>query len=159
LLIRKAKGDKRRNAADKPIMTMPITVNPALVDLMEKHCTQRVIYCAKFFSTSQLAALWSFAPYENSANWQVAATLYAWLLDPYTAIGAAPPKGFKSHSLRKGASSVASCIGTPLHVVKYMGGWANNSSVIKGKCIDPTMTLAPTAWRYFVWLVQAKPLH
>jgi hypothetical protein len=103
----------------------------------------------------------NFAPYENSGGWQAHATLSAWLLDAYNAIGAAPPKGIKStsHSLRKGAASVASCIGPPLHVVKYMGGWAKNISVTKGKYIDPTMTPTPAAWRYLGWLVPAKPLH
>jgi hypothetical protein len=35
LFIRKAKGDQRRNAAEKPILSIPITANPALADLLE----------------------------------------------------------------------------------------------------------------------------
>jgi hypothetical protein len=46
-----------------------------------------------------------------------------------------------------------------LHVVKYMGGWAKNNSVTKGKYIDPTMTPFPAAWQFFGWLVLAKPLY
>jgi hypothetical protein len=78
-----------------------------------------------------------------------------------TAIGAEPPKGFKwtSHSLRKGAASASSGIGTLLHVVKYMGGWAKNNSMTEGKHIDPTMTPTPAAWRYFGWLVPTNSLH
>jgi hypothetical protein len=57
LFIRKAKGDQRRNAADKPIMAMPITANPALVDLMEWYCTQRVAYCAKFYDSPPPTAI------------------------------------------------------------------------------------------------------
>jgi hypothetical protein len=161
LFIRKARGDQRRNAADKPILAMPITANPALADLVEWYCTQRVAYCAKLYNCPPPAALWSFAPYDNSGVWQAAPTLSASLLDAYTAIGAARPRGFKwtSHSLRKCAASVASCIATPLHVVKYMGGWTTNSLVTEGKYIDPTMTPTPAARRYFGWLVQAKPLH
>jgi hypothetical protein len=91
---------------------------------MEWYCAHRATYCAKFYNSPPPTALWSFAPYENAYDWQAATTLSAWLLDTYTAIAAAPPKGFKwtSHSLHKGAASAASYIGTPLHVVKYMVG-------------------------------------
>ena len=161
LFIRKAKGDQRRSAVDKPILAIPTTANPVLADLLEYYCTQRTAYCNKFYNSSPPAALWSFVPYENSSDWQAAATLSAWLRDACDAVGATPPGGFKwtSHSLRKGAASAASCIGTPLHVVKYMGGWAKNSSVTEGKYIDPTMTPSPAAWQYFGWLVPANPLH
>jgi hypothetical protein len=83
--------------------------------------------------------MWSFTPCENSGDWQAAAILSARLLEAYTAIGAAPPKGFKctSHNLRKGADSLASCIGASLHVVKYMGGWAKNNSVTEGNTSTP----------------------
>jgi hypothetical protein len=142
-------------------MAVPITANPALAGLLEWYCTQRVAHCAKFYNNPPPTVIWSFAPYENSGDWQAASILSAWLFDAYTAIGAAPPKGFKrtSHSLRKGAASGASCIEAPLHVVKYMGGWAKNNSVTEGKYIDPTMTPTQAAWRYFGWLVLANPLH
>jgi hypothetical protein len=42
LFIKKSKGDKRRNAADKPTLAIPITANPALADLLEWYCTKRV---------------------------------------------------------------------------------------------------------------------
>jgi hypothetical protein len=42
LFIRKAIGDQRRKAADKATLALPITVNPALADLVERYCTQRV---------------------------------------------------------------------------------------------------------------------
>jgi hypothetical protein len=160
LFIRKAKGDQRHSVTDKPILAIPITANPTIADLLEWYCAQRATYCEKFYNNPPPAALWSFAPYENAGDSQAAATLFAWLLDAYTAIGATPSKGFKwtSHNLRKGAAAVARCIGTPLHVVKYMGGWAKNNSVTEGKHIDPTMTPSPVAWQYFGWLVSAKPL-
>jgi hypothetical protein len=141
-------------------MAIPITANPTLADLLEWYCAQRAAYCEKIYNIPPPAALWSFAPYENAGEWQAGANLSAWLLDAYTAIGATPPKGFKwtSHSLRKGAASAASCIGTPLHVVKYMGGWAKNSFVTEGKHIDPTMTPPQAAWQFFGWLVPTKPL-
>jgi hypothetical protein len=114
---------------------------------MVLHAADRLL--RKTLQTPPPAALWSFAPYENAGDWQAAAPLSAWLLDAYTAIGATLPQGFKwtSHSLRKCAASAASCIGTPLHVVKYMGGWAKNISVAEGKYIDPNMTPTPAAWQ------------
>jgi hypothetical protein len=44
LFIRKAKGDQRRDATDKPIMAIPINANPALGDLLEWYCTQHIAY-------------------------------------------------------------------------------------------------------------------
>jgi hypothetical protein len=103
LFIRKAKGDQRHSAAEKPILAIPIKTNPTLADLLEWYCAQRAAFCEKFYIGPQPTALWSFAPYENSSDGQADATLSAWLLDAYTAIiGAAPPKSFKltSRSLR-----------------------------------------------------------
>jgi hypothetical protein len=35
LFVRKAKGDQRRTAAEKPLMQLPITAVPLLADLLE----------------------------------------------------------------------------------------------------------------------------
>jgi hypothetical protein len=120
-------------------MAIPTAANPTLADLLEWYCTHRSASCEKFYNNPSPTALWSFAPYENSSDWHAAATLSAWLLDAYTAVGATPPSGFKwtSHSLRKGAASAASCIGAPLHFVKYMGGWASNSFCHRRKIHRP----------------------
>jgi hypothetical protein len=64
-----------------------------------------------------------------------------------------------SRSLRKGAASIASCIGAPLTAIKYMGGWAESSSVSEGKYIDPTMTPLRVAWRFFGWLTPSAQQH
>jgi hypothetical protein len=129
-------------------MAIPITANPALASLLDWYCAQRVAYCEKMYNNPPATAVRSFAPYEKSGDWQANATLSVKILDACTAIGDALPKGFKLtlHILRKGA---ARCIGTPLHVVKYMGGWAKNGSEIESKYIDPTMTPTQAAWRYF----------
>jgi hypothetical protein len=87
----KSKRRQRRNAADKPILVVPITANSALADLVEWCYTQRVAYCANSNNNPPPTAVWSFAPYENHGVWQVATTLSAWLLDAYTAIGATSP--------------------------------------------------------------------
>jgi hypothetical protein len=49
-----------------------------------------------------------------------------------------------------------SCIGAPLHVVKYMDGWANSNSVIEGR---PHHDPISNGWQHFGWLVAARPLH
>jgi hypothetical protein len=56
-------------------------------------------------------------------------------------------------------ASAAMCIGAPLPVIKYIGGWAKNNSVTEGKYIDPTMTPIPAAWGFFGWLTPFHPQH
>jgi hypothetical protein len=138
-----------------------IEANLALADLLEWYRAQRIALCAKVYNNPPLTTIWSFAPYDNSSNKQVAATLTAWLLEAYIVNAAAPPPGLKwtPHNLRKRAASAASCIGAPLYVVKYMGGWPKNNALIEGKYIDPTMNPSPSAWWYFGWLVSSRPLH
>jgi hypothetical protein len=68
LFIRKAKGDQRHSATDKPILAIPITANLTLADLMEWFCAKRATYCEKFYDNPPPAALWSFAPYENAGD-------------------------------------------------------------------------------------------
>jgi hypothetical protein len=65
-------------------MAIPIDANPALADLLEWYCRQRIVYNEKFYNNPLRAAMWSFAPYDNSGDWQAAATLSAWLLEAYT---------------------------------------------------------------------------
>jgi hypothetical protein len=54
---------------------------------------------------------------------------------------------------------IASCIGAPLPVVKYMGDWAEKNSLTNSKYIVPTMTPSPATWRFFGWLAPSPPLH
>jgi hypothetical protein len=88
---------------------------------------------------------------EPSEKWHAAATLSSKLALALRTINTTAQVGFKwtSHGLRKGAASAASCIGDPLPVIKYMGGWAKNSSMTEGKYIDTTMTPSSAAWRFF----------
>jgi hypothetical protein len=51
----------------------------------------------------------------------------------------------RCYRLNKGDTVVASCIGAPLPVVKYMDSWTNDISVTEGKYIDPTITPSPAA--------------
>eukprot|EP00873_Tetraselmis_striata_P040134 jgi/Tetstr1/460398/TSEL_000076.t1 len=51
-------------------------------------------------------------------------------------------------SLRKGAASAANAIGVPLSHIRYQGGWATNSDVVRDY-IDPNVLPSPGAWFFF----------
>jgi hypothetical protein len=159
--VRKSKGDQRRANSDKLVIAIPITANPILADLLDYYTQHRVALCSKFYNRPPPDAFWSFSPAEPSATWGAAPTISAWLALSLLTVTTPAPPGFKwtSHSLRKGAASAASCIGAPLPVIKYVGGWAKNGSVTEGKYIDPTMSPTPAAWRFFGWLTPSPPQH
>jgi hypothetical protein len=161
LFVRKSKGDHRRDTSDKLVIAIPITANPVLADLLDYYTHHRIAFCAKFYNKPPPNAFWSFSPVEPSVVGGAAATISAWLALALLTVNTSAPAGFKwtSHSLRKGTASAASCIGAPLPVIKYMGGWAKSSYVTEGKYIDPTMTPTPTAWRFFGWLTPSPPQH
>ena len=157
LFVRKAKGDQRRTAADKPLLQLPITAVPLLADLLEAFTAGRTSYCNILGTGSGPTAFWAVTPEDQPHTW-TAGTITEWIREACNTIGAAPPTQFKwtSHSLRKGAASAAACIGAPLTKIRYMGGWSKTSDVVTGKYIDPTMSETPAAWLFFGWLV-AKP--
>jgi hypothetical protein len=161
LFVRKSKGEQRRNTRDKLVFAVPIAANPILADLLDYFTQHRAAFCATYYKRPPPAAFWSFSPAEASVEWGAASTITAWLSLSLRTVNTSAPAGFKwtSHSLRKGAASAARCIGAPLPVIKYMGGWAKNSSVTEGKYIDPTMTPTPAAWRFFGWLAPSPPEH
>jgi hypothetical protein len=154
LLVRKSKGDRRRDASDKPVIAIPIAANPVLADLLDYYTEHRAAFCKTFYKRPPPLAFWRFSPAEPSADWGAASTISAWLSLALLAVTTSARAEFKwtSHSLRKGAASAASCIGAPLPVIKYMDGWAKNSSVTEGKYIDPTMTPTFATWQFFGWL-------
>jgi hypothetical protein len=159
LFVRKSKGDQCRDASDKPVIAIPIAANPVLADLLDYYTEHRAAFSKKIYNKPPPLAFWSFSPAEPSADWGAASTISAWLALALLKVSTAAPAGFKwtSHSLRKGAASAANCIGAPLPVIKFMGGWAKNIPVTEGKYIDPTMTPTPVAWRFFGWLTPSPP--
>jgi hypothetical protein len=159
--VRKSKGDQRRDTTDKLVFAFLIAANPVLADLMDYYTHNRAAFCAIFYKRPPRDAFLSFSLAETSADWGAASTISTWLALALLTINTSAPAGFKwtSHSLRKGAASAASCIGAPLPVIKYMDGWAKNSSVTEGKYIDPTMTPTHAAWRFFGWLTPSPPQH
>jgi hypothetical protein len=161
LFVRKSKGDQRRDTRDKLVFAIPIAANPILAELLDYYAQQRTMFCAKIYRRPPLDAFRNVSPSEASADWGAASTVSAWLSLALLTVNTSAPAGFKwtSHSLRKGAASAASCTGAPLPVIKYMGGWAKNSSVTEGKYIDPTMTPTSAAWRFFGWLTPSPPQH
>jgi hypothetical protein len=161
LFVRKSKGHQRRDTRDKLVFAIPIAANPILADLLDYYSQQRATFCAKFYMQPPHAAFWSFAPSEASTDWGAASTISAWLSLALLTVNTSAPAGFEwtSHSLRKGDASAANCIGAPLPVIKYMGGWAKNNSVTEGKYIDPTMTPTSATCRFFGWLTPYSPQH
>jgi hypothetical protein len=159
MFVRKSKGDQRRDTRDKLVLTISIPANPILADLMDYYTQQCYAFCTTFYKRPPPSAFWGLSPSEASAEWGAAATLSAWLALALRTVNTSAPSGFKwtSHRLRKGAASAASCIGAPLPVIKYMGGWARNRFVPEGKFIDPTMTPTHAAWRFFRWLAPSPP--
>jgi hypothetical protein len=159
--VRKSKGDQRRDNSDKLVFAILIAANPVPADLMDYYTQHRAAFCAKFYKRPPPDAFKSFSPAESSADWGPASTISAWLALALLTVHTSAPAGFKwtSHSLRKGVASAASCIGAPLPVIKYMGGWAKISSVTEGKYIDSTMTHTHVAWRFFGWLTPSLPQH
>jgi hypothetical protein len=161
LFVRKSKGDQRRDTCDKLVFAIPIDANPVPADLLDYYTQHRAAFYAKFYKRPPPDALWSFSLAEPSVDWGGASIISAWLALALLTLNTSAPAGFKwaSDSLRKGVASAASCIGAPLPVIKYMGGWAKNSSVTEGKYIDPTMTPTFVAWRFFGWLTPSPPQH
>jgi hypothetical protein len=161
LFVRKSKGDQRRDASEKPVIAIPVAANPFLADLLDYYTEHRAAFCPKFYNKPPPLAFGSFSPSEPSADWGAASTISAWLSLALLTVNSSAPAGFKwtSHSLRKGAASAASCIGAPLPVIKFMGGWAKNSFVTEGKYIDPTMARTHAAWRFFGWLTPSPLQH
>jgi hypothetical protein len=159
--VRKSKGDQRRDASAKQVIAIHVASNPVLADLLDYYAEHRAAFCKRIYNRPPPLDFWSFSLAEPSADWGAASTISVWLALALLTVSASAPTGFKwtSHSLRKGAASAASSIGAPLPVIKYMGGWAKNSSVTEGKYIDPTMTPTHVAWRFFGWLTPSPPQH
>jgi hypothetical protein len=161
LFVRKSKGDQRRDTRDKLVFAVPIAANPLMADLLDYYTHHRAAFCATYYKRPPPPAFLSFSPVEASAEWGAASTISARLSLSLRTVNMSAPAGFKwtSHSLRKGAASAASYIGAPLPVIKYMGGWAKNSSVTEGRYTDLTMTPTLVAWRFFGWLTPSPPQH
>jgi hypothetical protein len=161
VFLRKSKGDQRRDTRDKLVFAVPIAANPIKANLVDYYTQHRAAFCATYYKRPPPAALWSFSRAEASAEWGAASTISVLLSLSLRTLNTSAPAGFKwtSYSLRKGAASGASCIGASLPVIKYMDGWTKNSSVTKGKYIDPTMIPTNAAWRFFGWLAPSPPQH
>jgi hypothetical protein len=55
--VRKSKGNERRDTRDKLILSVPITANPFLADLLDYYIRQRAALFAKYFSCPPLLAV------------------------------------------------------------------------------------------------------
>jgi hypothetical protein len=144
LFIRKAKGDQRRTAADKPLLQLPIVAVPLLLDLLEAFTAGRTSYCNHFNNEPEPTTF-------SAVTRDKIGTITEWIREVCNAIGASTPPQFKwtSHGLRKGSASAAACIGAPLTKIHHMGGWSKTNDVVTGKYIDPTMSETLAAWLFF----------
>jgi hypothetical protein len=150
LFIRKAKGDQRRAAADKPLLQLPITALPLLAGLLEAFTAGRTSNCNQLGNGPGPTTFWAVTRDEQPHTW-TAGTITEWIREACSAIGASTPPQFNwtSHSLRKGAASAAACLGAPLTKIRYMGGWSKTNDAVTGKYIDPTISETPAALLFF----------
>jgi hypothetical protein len=95
LFIRKAKGDQRRTAADKPLLQLPITAVPLLVDLMEAFTAGRTNYRNQLDNRPGPTAFWAVTRDEQPHTW-TAGTIDEWIRVACSAIGATPPPQFNA---------------------------------------------------------------
>jgi hypothetical protein len=125
-------------------MAIPISANPALADLLEWYCSKRIAYFTsgdmelrtlrEFGGLASVCGSLRMAPRCLHRRRSRATNMF------HMDIAQSP---------QRCRLCCYSCIGAPLHVVKYMGGWAKNTSVREGKYIDPTMSPSSGAWQYF----------
>jgi hypothetical protein len=59
LCVRKARGEQRRTAADKPLIQLPIDALPLLADLMEAFTTGRTCYCNQLDNGPEPTPFWA----------------------------------------------------------------------------------------------------
>jgi hypothetical protein len=90
LFIRKAKGNHRRTAADKPLLQFPITAVPVLADLQEVFTARCTSYCNQLVNGPEPTTFWAVTPDEQPHTW-TAATITEWIRVACSAIGASPP--------------------------------------------------------------------
>jgi hypothetical protein len=104
-IVRKAKGDQRRTAADKSLLQLPITAVPLLADLLEAFTARRTSYCNQLGNGPGPTAFRAVTPDDQPHTW-TAGTITEWIREGCNTIGASPPTQFKwtLHSLRKGAA-------------------------------------------------------
>jgi hypothetical protein len=65
LIVRKAKGDQPRPAADKPLLQPPIAAIPLLADLLETFTAGRTNYCKQLDNGPEPTTFWAATRDEN----------------------------------------------------------------------------------------------
>jgi hypothetical protein len=90
LCVRKAKGDQRRTAADKPLLQLPIIVVPILADLMKVFTVGRTSYCNQLGNGPGPTTAWAVTRDGQPHTW-TAGTITEWIREACNTIGASPP--------------------------------------------------------------------
>jgi hypothetical protein len=90
LFIRKANGDQRRTAADRPLLQLPIAAVSLLADLLDAFTAGRTRYCNQLDNEPDPTTCWAITREETPHAW-TAWTITEWIREACNAIGASPP--------------------------------------------------------------------
>jgi hypothetical protein len=153
LFVRKAKGDQRNTAANKPLSPLPIATIPLLADLLEAFTTRRTSYCNQLDNGPEPTTFWAIPRDETSHAW-TARTIAEWIREACNAICASPPRNSNGYRI---ASRKARR--PPLHA------WAYPSHSLQGRLVESKRHrhwqhgVDPAIWLFFGWLVPTPPVQ
>jgi hypothetical protein len=143
-----SKGQRGTSTERKLLCERPDSAHPDIAELLRYFDVVRT----KFSAGKIPDMRWANSLDEPTTNW-MADTMTAWLQRVLRAIHEQPPEGFAlyiltkrcNYSLRKGATTAAYNIGTPMQNIKFVGGWAREPDVVLDY-IDPTVPPSPGPW-------------
>ena len=117
-------------------------------------CTPATLLGAQAAAAEEARAFAFALPGEGAPD-RPAQLLNSWMAAALQHAGIRPPAGvsWSSHSLRSGAASAARAVGVPEHIIAHRGGWAQDSSALRRRYIDPSIQPSPAAGMFFGWLV------
>jgi hypothetical protein len=142
------KGQRGTSKERKLLFELPDSAHLDIAELLKYFDAART----KFSAGKIPDMRWAISLHEPTTNW-TADTLTAWLHRVLRVAHEQPPDGFAwtSQSLRKGATTAAYNISTPMQKIKFFGGWARESDVVLDY-IDPTVLPCLGAWELFGWM-------
>jgi hypothetical protein len=101
LFVRKAKGDQRRTAADKPLLQLPIAEVPVLADLLEAFTVGRTSYYNQIDNEPEPATFFAITREETPHAWTTR-TVTEWIREACGAIGASSPRNSNGNRIAYG---------------------------------------------------------
>jgi hypothetical protein len=131
LLAQKAKGDKRRTAADKSLLQLPIAAVPPLADLMEAFTVGRTSYCKQLDNGPDPATFWAVTRDETPHAWTAIHDDHRVDSRSVQRHRRVTPRNSNGHRIAYGRACVYRR--TPHQDSRHSGGWSKTSDVIIGK--------------------------